>query len=58
VVIRHESQFAPAGNDVLIKFALLECALSGQMMLSRPSYKHLTSNARCMGNQLWKDSAP
>jgi hypothetical protein len=41
MVIHHEPQFVPAGNDVLIKLALLGCVLSGQMTLSKPSYKQL-----------------
>jgi hypothetical protein len=41
LVIHRESQFVPAGNDVLIQVAPLACAFSGQMTLSKPCYKHL-----------------
>jgi len=41
LVIHRESQFGPAGNDVLIEVAPLGCALSGQMTLPEPLYKPL-----------------
>ncbi len=42
LLIHRESQFGPAGNDVLIEVAPLECALSGQMTLLTPFYKPLS----------------
>ena len=41
LLIHRESQCVPAGNDVLIQVPLLACAFSGQMTLSKPSYKRL-----------------
>jgi hypothetical protein len=41
LLIHRESQFVPAGNDVLIQVPPRVCAFSGQMTLSKPSYQHM-----------------
>jgi hypothetical protein len=41
LLIHRESQFVPAGNDVLIQLPPRVCAFSGQMTLSKPSYQRM-----------------